>query len=183
MAFVQSRINADADAVNVHSTLDTETASHVYVKQTKNGIPISNAVANVAFNKDNKVVAFGSTFIDSANVASSDPTVAATDAIATAEKQLNATFDQENFPEPTLEYLVQQDGSLALTHVVQVRNEAEGTWVEAFVDAHSGDIVSITDFVAKASVSTSLSTCVCQHRLILMLLTVPRPSYSQGTPH
>ena len=150
---MQSKANLDADSVAVHSSSDSETASHVYVKQLHNGIPIANAVANVAI-KDNKVVAFGSTFVAApkAKVASTTPAVSSEDAIATAEQQLNATFDKENFPEPTLEYITQEDGTLALVHVFQVRNEAEGTWVEAFVDAHSGDIVSITDFVAKASV-------------------------------
>jgi extracellular elastinolytic metalloproteinase len=35
---------------------------------------------------------------------------------------------------------------------VQIRNEEEGTWYEAFVDAHDLSIISITDFVAYASV-------------------------------
>jgi len=30
---------------------------------SQNGIPIANAAANVAFNQDNKVVAFGSSFV------------------------------------------------------------------------------------------------------------------------
>ncbi|KAI9431679.1 peptidase M36 [Lactarius psammicola] len=50
-----------------------------------------------------------------------------------------------------LEFLIQPDGSAALTHVIQIQNESAGTWVEAFVDAHSNKVVSVTDFVAKAS--------------------------------
>lgn len=38
------------------------------------------------------------------------------------------------------------------THVVQIQNDTTGTWFEAFVDAHSGDLVTVTDFVARASV-------------------------------
>ena len=156
---MQSRANVAADALVVRSSFAGDAASHVYIKQTHNGIPIANAVANVAFNKDNKVVAFGSTFVAApkAKVASTTPAVSSADAIATAEQQLNATFDKENFPEPTLEYITQEDGTLALVHVFQVRNEAEGTWVEAFVDAHSGDVVQLTDFVNKASVSSDTS--------------------------
>jgi hypothetical protein len=48
---------------------------------------------------------------------------------------------------------MQADESLKLTHVVQIRDEAKHIWVEAFVDAHSGEVVQITDFVSKASVS------------------------------
>ena len=31
--------------------------------RSQDGVPLANAVANVAFNKDNKVVSFGSSFI------------------------------------------------------------------------------------------------------------------------
>ncbi|KAI1785077.1 Fungalysin metallopeptidase-domain-containing protein [Ganoderma leucocontextum] len=151
VAFVQSRQKLDSDAVHIRSTFEGEHASHVYLKQQTNGIPFANAVANVALNKDNKVVAFGSSFIQVSKVADSNPTVAAEDAIATAEKQLNGKFDAENFPAPTLEYFAKEDNTAALVHTFQVRNEAAGTWFEAFVDAHSGELVSVTDFVNKAS--------------------------------
>ncbi|KAI0363435.1 hypothetical protein BV20DRAFT_958322 [Pilatotrama ljubarskyi] len=152
-AFVQSRVGVASDAVHVRSSFEGEAASHVYLKQKLNGIPLANAVANVALNKDNKVVAFGSSFVKapSKKVASSTPSVSVEDAIASAEELLKGTHDAENFPEPTLEYFAKDDGSVVLTHVFQVRNEAAGTWYEAFVDAHSGDLVSVTDFVSKAS--------------------------------
>jgi extracellular elastinolytic metalloproteinase len=50
-----------------------------------------------------------------------------------------------------LEYLALSDGSVALAHVIQVQNDEAGTWYEAFVDAHSGEILSVTDFVSDAS--------------------------------
>ena len=63
VAFVQSRHGVDSDAVHVRSSFEGETASHVYFKQAVNGVPVANAVANVAFNKANKVVSFGSSFV------------------------------------------------------------------------------------------------------------------------
>ncbi|EIW51569.1 uncharacterized protein TRAVEDRAFT_176097 [Trametes versicolor FP-101664 SS1] len=152
IAFVQSRAGVDSDAVHVRSAFEGEVAHHVYVKQQLAGIPFANAVANVAFNKDNKVVAFGSSFVQvpKAKLATT-PSVAVADAIAAAEELLSGTHDAENFPEPTLEWFAKEDGSVALTHVFQVRNEEAGTWFEAFVDAHSGDLISVTDFVSKAS--------------------------------
>lgn len=90
-----------------------------------------------------------------ASIASSTPTSSLSAAIATAEKKLAGKFNQHP---PTLEFFVKDDGSVALTHVMQIQNEDAGTWVEAFVDAHSGDVISITDFVAKASVSQVTST-------------------------
>ena len=52
-----------AGDVEVKSTSENSEAKHAYVHQRLNGVPFANAVANVAFNKDNKVVAFGSSFI------------------------------------------------------------------------------------------------------------------------
>ena len=40
---------------------------------------------------------------------------------------------------------------------MQIENEETGAWFEAFVDAHSGEIVQLTDFVSKATVSASPS--------------------------
>ena len=53
----------------------------------------------------------------------------------------------------SLEYLARPDGSAVLTFVAQIQNEAENTWYEAFIDAHSGDLVSVIDFTAEAAVS------------------------------
>jgi hypothetical protein len=38
-----------------------------------------------------------------------------------------------------------------LTYVVEVQDEATHAWFEAFVDATTGELVSVTDFVAKAT--------------------------------
>ncbi|KAI0646696.1 Fungalysin metallopeptidase-domain-containing protein [Trametes meyenii] len=152
VAFLQSRVGATSDVAHVQSSLEGEAASHVYIKQKLNGIPFANAVANVAFNKAGKVVAFGSSFVKTPKgKLVAEPSVAVADAIAAAEQKLGGAHDAENFPAPTLEYFAKDDGSVALTHVFQVRNEEAGTWYEAFVDAHSGELVSVTDFVSKAS--------------------------------
>jgi len=55
--------------------------------------------------------------------------------------------------QPTsIQYIAKEDRSLVLTHSIQIRNKTQGTWYDAFVDAHSGELVHVTDFVAKASV-------------------------------
>lgn len=73
------------------------------------------------------------------------------DAIKKAEQALKGKYDP-SFPKPSVEYLVKKDGTAALAHVFQVRNDQEGTWYEAFVDAQSGDLLSVTDFRAHATV-------------------------------
>jgi len=51
-----------------------------------------------------------------------------------------------------IEYLARPDGSAALVHTVQIQNEDVNSWYEVYIDAHSGEILSATDYVAEASV-------------------------------
>ena len=88
-----------------------------------------------------------------AAIASSEPTVSVEDAIKTAEAALGASVNDHP---ASLEYLALADGSVALTHVVQVQDEEKGIWVEAFVDAHTNELISIVNFVTKLTVSPCL---------------------------
>jgi hypothetical protein len=72
-------------------------------------------------------------------------------AIKTAEEALQGKHN--DWP-PTLEYIVKADGSIALTHVVQIRSEND--WHEAFIDAHKNTVVSVTDFSSHATVRSVL---------------------------
>ena len=79
------------------------------------------------------------------------PSISAADAISKAEGEIGGTYT--GHPTKT-EYVAKKDGSVALTHVVQVRDDSKALWCEAFVDAHTGDIVQLTDFVSHASVGS-----------------------------
>jgi extracellular elastinolytic metalloproteinase len=124
-------------------------AKFAYIKQSYNGVPFANAVANVAFYGD-KVVSYGSSFVDpkTAKIAPSTASVTWKSALPVIESALDG---KHNGLEPTLEYLVKPDGSVALTHVLQIRNEETNAWYEAFIDGHSGELISVTDFVAHDS--------------------------------
>ncbi|KAI0667557.1 Fungalysin metallopeptidase-domain-containing protein [Trametes maxima] len=148
VTFVQSRLNVHPDTIGFRASFSNDVAHHAFIKQQINGVPIANAVANVAFNKANKVVSFGSSFIKPSSVPATTPTVSLEDAIAKAESALSGKF---NGHPAILEFVAKKDGSLALTHVIQIQDDATGAWFEAFVDAHSGELVQLTDFVAKAS--------------------------------
>ncbi|KIM35854.1 hypothetical protein M413DRAFT_449584 [Hebeloma cylindrosporum] len=142
-------IGIDSTNVVYKSGFTDGSARYAYIRQTIDGIPLANGVGNVAFNGD-KVVSFGSSFVDakSAKIAPAEPTVTWTSVLPEIEDALGGKFNGQN---ATLEYLVQPDGSVALTHVVQIQNEETNEWFEAFVDAHTGKLVSVTDFVSHAS--------------------------------
>ncbi|KAF5388274.1 hypothetical protein D9615_000288 [Tricholomella constricta] len=147
VSFVQSQLNVPSSDIGYKSGYSTETGKYAYVKQYHNGVPFANAVANIAW-KGNKVVSFGSSFVKKTKIAPSKPTVDVKASIAKAEEVLEGKYNDHP---PSLEYLARPDGTVSLVHVVQIRNEEAGTWYEAFVDAHSGDVLSVTDFVADAA--------------------------------
>ncbi|KAF9460264.1 Fungalysin metallopeptidase-domain-containing protein [Collybia nuda] len=148
VTFVQSHLNLTSSEITFKSGFEGQVARHAYVKQSANGIPFANAVANVAFNKDGKVVAFGSSFVKPKTIASPTPSITLNAAIAKAEDVLDGTY---NGHPSSIQYLAKSDGSAALTHAIQIQNEETGTWFDAFVDAHSGELLHVTDFVSKAS--------------------------------
>ncbi|KAI0797286.1 Fungalysin metallopeptidase-domain-containing protein [Irpex lacteus] len=148
LSFIQSHLSLSDNEVSFKSGFSGEAAAHAYVRQQIDGVPVANAVANVAFNHAGKVVAFGSSFVKPSSVPSSKPTLTLEEAIVKAESALGGKYNE--WP-ATLEFIAKEDGSVALTHVVQIQNDETGAWVEAFIDAHSGELVHITDFVTKAS--------------------------------
>ncbi|KAI0291811.1 Fungalysin metallopeptidase-domain-containing protein [Multifurca ochricompacta] len=148
VSFLASKLGISQDGVKFRTSAEAQTAQHAFLQQQINGVPVANAVANVAFNSNGKVVSFSSSFVKTSNNADKNPTVSLADAISTAEQALGGTY---NGHPATLEFLVQPDDSAALTHVIQIQNEKEGKWFEAFVDAHSNKLLSVTDFVTKAS--------------------------------
>ncbi|KAF9555076.1 hypothetical protein CPC08DRAFT_147139 [Agrocybe pediades] len=147
LAFAQSRLGIDSKSLGFKGGYADRDEKYAYVKQFHDGIPFVNAVANIAW-KNDKVVSFGSSFVKPKKIASSKPTISAKSLIAKVEKAFDATYN--NWP-VGLEYLAQADGSVALVHVIQVQNEEVNSWYEVYVDAHTGEIVSVTDFVAEAA--------------------------------
>ncbi|KAG7086208.1 hypothetical protein E1B28_002172 [Marasmius oreades] len=144
---VSSQLKIDPSELVFTSGYGNDIGRVGYVKQMHEGVPFVNAVANVAF-KDNKLVAFGQSFVDTNNIAPSAPSVDIENVIPKIEASLQG---KRNEIKPTLEYLALQDGRVALVYSFQVQNEETGTWYEAYVDAHSGDLLSVTDFVAEAT--------------------------------
>ncbi|KAJ7194480.1 Fungalysin metallopeptidase-domain-containing protein [Mycena haematopus] len=142
-SFISSHLGVDS---LYHNGFSGDVTSHAYAHQVINGLIVSNAVSNVAFNSDDKVVAVG---IFISKVASATPSVSFDDAKTTAESALDGTYVSE-IPS-TIEYLAKDTGEVVLVHVLQIRNEAAGTWYNAFINAHTNTLESITDYVAQAT--------------------------------
>lgn len=147
VAFVEEKLGVDASAVQFKSGHSGDSGEFGYARQQHDGIPFANSVANVAF-KNNRVVAFGSSFVKTDKIASKKPSISVEKAITVAEAALDGTYNKSP---AKLEYFVKQDKSVVLTHVVEIQNEKDFTWYEAFVDAHTGELVSVVDFVADAT--------------------------------
>ncbi|KAG8698935.1 hypothetical protein FRC09_006935 [Ceratobasidium sp. 395] len=146
-SFLESKLGVAANALNHRTGSNSDVAEHEYFQQKLNGLPVANAVANVAL-KNNKVISFGASFVKPKSVASATPTIAKEAAIATAEAATGAKYN--NWP-TSLEYFAKDTDHVVLTHVVQVQNDKTGEWYQMFVDAASGEVVNLISFVADAS--------------------------------
>ncbi|KAG8743261.1 hypothetical protein FRC10_012305 [Ceratobasidium sp. 414] len=146
-SFLESKLGISVDALAHKSGSNSDVAEHEYFHQQLNGLPVANAVANVAL-KNNKVVSFGASFVKPKSVASSAPALTKDQAVAKAEAATGAKYN--NWP-TSLEYFAKDSDHVVLTHVVQVRNDKTGEWYAAYVDAASGGVVNIVSFVADAS--------------------------------
>ena len=82
-------------------------------------------------------------------IASEKPTIDIKSVISKAEQAFNGKYN--GFP-TAFHYLARPDGSAALVRPIQIQNEEVNSWYEVYPDAHSGEILSATDFVAEASV-------------------------------
>ncbi|KAJ3486318.1 hypothetical protein NLI96_g4331 [Meripilus lineatus] len=146
--FVESQLHLSPQSVVFKSGFSNDVGKHAYLRQLINGVPVTNAPAHVVFGNDGKVTAFGNSFIKPSAIASTTPSINVQDAIQRAEAAVNGTYNQHP---PTIEYVAKENGSVVLAHVLQVENEHSGAFVEAFIDAHSGELTHLNNFVAEAS--------------------------------
>ncbi|KAG8811816.1 hypothetical protein FRC19_003575, partial [Serendipita sp. 401] len=148
-SFIEEELKLDSSEYRIRSSASTETGGAVWVQQVVNGIPVANAVANVALNTNDDVVAFGANFHGEngarapASIAPATPAITKESAISFAERKLGGSH---NGKVPTLEYYIQSNGDLALTWVVEVQTRDGSHWYEAFVDASNGNVIASNDF-------------------------------------
>ena len=86
-------------------------------------------------------------FVD--NIPSSHPSVHESEAIRAAESAFPGTHNGHPIK---LEYFAKEDGSVSLVHSIQIQDFDADVFFEVYVDAHTAEIVSATNFVAEAGV-------------------------------
>ncbi|KAF8593454.1 hypothetical protein BDV93DRAFT_461173 [Ceratobasidium sp. AG-I] len=146
-AFLESKLGVSADAIKRDTGSISDVAEHEYFRQQLNGIPVANAVANVAL-KNGKIVSYGANFVKPKSVASASPTLTIDQAVIKAEAAIGGKYNSWPI---SLEYFAKDSDHVILTHVVQIQNEKTGEWYEAYVDANSGEVANVVSFVADAS--------------------------------
>ncbi|EJD49466.1 hypothetical protein AURDEDRAFT_112612 [Auricularia subglabra TFB-10046 SS5] len=143
LSFLSSRLGGGAELA-VKSSFEGQAADHVFVSQQFHGIPVANAVANIALNKAGRVVSSGSSFVaPRGTVAAPAPKLSEQQAIDAAAKQLGGAPTSDAAP---LEFLALDDGRVVLTRSVQLELAGSGHLVEAFVDAETGSVRAMNDF-------------------------------------
>ncbi|KAL0581125.1 hypothetical protein V5O48_000914 [Marasmius crinis-equi] len=147
MTWLANNLQVNSSSLEWTSGWSMNNMSCGYVKQVHDDVPFANAVAHVVFQGDN-AISFGNSFVSTSNIAPSTPKVSAEDAAKTAEQTLGGS---KNDIATALQYLARPDGSVALVHAIQIQNEDDQSFAEAYVDAHSGKVISMNDFVADAS--------------------------------
>ncbi|KZW02695.1 hypothetical protein EXIGLDRAFT_732940 [Exidia glandulosa HHB12029] len=145
LAFLRSKLGESDDFMSIRSSYAGPHSSHVYVKQRVNGIPVANAVANVALNSKGDVVSFASNFIKVSGFAAPS-TKAKITADAAIDHAAKALGGRHTGRAPELEFLATEDGTLALTHAVRLEIDGSKHMVEAYIDARTGEVRGLVDF-------------------------------------
>ncbi|KAG8937226.1 hypothetical protein FRC00_006966 [Tulasnella sp. 408] len=161
LSYLSEQTGLSKDSLKVRSGYTNDIGTtHVYLTQMLNGIPVTNGVANISFDKDGKVVAFGSNMVKPDQISPPTPSFPQSSAIQSAVKALS--IDHYAAIPVTLSYVLQPAPSgtdpnrkwAMLTHQFQLRNADSSKWVQAYVDATNpkkGEVVHVVDFVADAS--------------------------------
>ncbi|EFI28231.1 metalloprotease [Coprinopsis cinerea okayama7 len=153
-AVVARELDIPLANVEYVSGFESDVARHAYLQQLHNGLPVFNAVANIASTED-EVVSFGSSFVaDTDKAAPSTPTLEFGDALAKSNVDdllgvVAGSGTSRSGEDAILGYLSRPDGTLSLVYATDARSEEE--WYRAFVDAHTGELVSVVNYAADAS--------------------------------
>ncbi|KAF8705965.1 Fungalysin metallopeptidase (M36), partial [Rhizoctonia solani] len=145
--FLEERLGIKPESLTRKAGHSLNGTSHEYFNQLVNGIYVGNAVANVAL-KGDRVVSFGSSFVQPKSIAKNIPVLTQSAAIAIAEFETGGKYN--NWP-IQIEYFAEDSDHIVLVYKIQVQDEEQGEWYRVAVDAESGRIVDVVSFVSDAS--------------------------------
>ncbi|KAI8903361.1 Fungalysin metallopeptidase-domain-containing protein [Gorgonomyces haynaldii] len=145
----QTSVNA-ADLKVVDQYTDLKGVTHVYVDRLINGVAVSNHNAAVHF-KDGQVISLSASFGGNnlkAPTVVDKVSVTLDKAIKIAKAQFKA--DKDDVP-AKIEYLELPNNVISKAHVFQVRDDANAIWKQVSVDASTGQVVRVVDYVNYAT--------------------------------
>ncbi|KAG9110200.1 hypothetical protein FRC07_008226, partial [Ceratobasidium sp. 392] len=146
-SFLEAKLGMAPSALAHRTGYPGDVVSVEHFSQSINGIPVANAAAHVAL-KGEQVMSFGASLVEPQNIAPATPKLTKDAAIAKAETATGCKYD--NWP-TSLEYFATDSDHVALTYIVQVRNEQTLEWYAAFVDATSGEVINLVSLASHAS--------------------------------
>jgi Zn-dependent metalloprotease len=143
---------SEADIQITSSFRDAAGVMHINAQRLINGVAIDNQ--NAAVHVMNGQVMYISSSIPSVEARRSAPVAAAQavisldEAVSLASKELG--LPRDDFP-AKMTYIQLPSGTITYAHQFQLRDDAQERWVQVSVDAKTGQVVQVVDFVNQAS--------------------------------
>ena len=132
---------------------------HTYLRQVVNGIPVQNGVAQIN-SKNGKVISFSNSFFTGEVPALKltglriDPEEATSRYMKFLEAPASGC---RNEVEPSLRYVATDDGSLTLAYRIVCDMNESDNWMESYVSAETGKVVSQIDYFHNADSAEATS--------------------------
>ncbi|KAI8900591.1 Fungalysin metallopeptidase-domain-containing protein, partial [Globomyces pollinis-pini] len=156
-----------SDYVVTQSYKDTSGIVHIYGLQTVDQIRVDNSHFSIHVLND-KVISVTSTFKGSQLVKRN--AVVKRDISITAEEAVKIAVDKYGIPihgSIKTAYIQLPNGSLAFAYQFQLKSTTDGSWVQVSIDASTGQVLQLVDFVNKSA-----------FRSLLMPKTNPKSSFT-----
>ncbi|KAF8756245.1 Fungalysin metallopeptidase (M36) [Rhizoctonia solani] len=148
-AFLSEKMGCEADTLARKSGHSFGSTAHEYFRQSFKISP-SQMLLQTSHSREIEWYHSAPAF-----VAAATPLLLEEEAVESAEAALGGVRTEHPV---FVEYFAKDTNHVVLTYVVNIRNYETEEWHEAFVDAHTGEIVNVISFGSHASVSiTALS--------------------------
>ena len=146
---------------------------HIWLRQRVDGLPVALGLVNVNLGADSKVWSINSRFVEQVNERKNRriPTLSARDALAVYARQRRLVFDDtvaqtQRLNAESLVFAggamaaddipvhlswIEHDGQLHLAWEMVVDEKGRKDWYQAWIDAHSGEVLKAVNWTQEAS--------------------------------